>query len=196
MRLAKESHDRRKLGDGFGLRRSLLALMVLALLGCTVRELPEEEKNGSARAGAPGPAEAVISPEDSARVADEVVAMLQASSESWNAGDLDGFLDDYWPSESLTFSGASGVTRGWEGVRERYQERYWAPGTQRDSLRFEGLEVMPLGSAHALALGQYVLYRPEEDGRVSSTGFFSLVLRRVGGEWKIIHDHTSATPPS
>jgi hypothetical protein len=55
---------------------------------------------------------------------------------------------------------------------------------------------MPLGEAHALALGKYVLYRPEEEGRITSTGFFSLVLRQVEGEWTIIHDHTSATPPS
>ena len=120
--------------------------------------------------------------------------MLNASASSWNGGDLDGFLDDYWRSEELTFSGSTGVTRGWEDVRTRYLDSYWAPGTVRDSLRFEGIEVFPLGEEHALALGQYVLFQPDAEGLVASTGFFSLVLQEMEGEWKILHDHTSATP--
>jgi len=137
---------------------------------------------------APGPDEA----ENLA--ASEVESMLISSAASWNGGDLSGFLDDYWNSEELTFSGATGVTRGWEDVETRYRETYWAPGTARDSLRFEGIEVVPLGDGHALALGQYVLFRPEEGGVVASSGYFSLVLQKMEGNWRILHDHTSATP--
>jgi len=124
----------------------------------------------------------------------EIQEMLRSSAASWNSGDLDGFLDDYWNSEELTFSGGTGVTRGWEGVRTRYLESYWAPGVSRDSLRFEEIEVLPLRDEQALALGRYVLFRPEDDGAVASTGFFSLVLQKQDGRWKIIHDHTSASP--
>ena len=120
--------------------------------------------------------------------------MLRASVGSWNGGDLDGFLDDYWNSDELTFSGPQGVTRGWSDVRKRYLDSYWAPGSQRDSLRFEGIEVIPLGNEHALALGRYVLFRPQEKDLVTSSGFFSLVLKRMDGDWKIMHDHTSTTP--
>jgi len=120
--------------------------------------------------------------------------MLQASAASWNAGDLDGFMDDYWRSEDLTFSGATGVTRGWENVRARYLESYWAPGAVRDSLRFEDLEVFTLGDGHAMALGRYVLFQPEQGRTEASSGFFTLVLERMDGGWKIVHDHTSATP--
>jgi ketosteroid isomerase-like protein len=119
--------------------------------------------------------------------------MLESSARSWNAGDLDGFLDDYWVSDSLTFSGATGVTRGWDDLRSRYLTSYWAPETVRDSLRFESLEVIPLGETHALALGRYVLHRPEEGDRINPSGYFSLVLRQTEGKWKIVHDHTSAS---
>ncbi|MGD2121424.1 MAG: nuclear transport factor 2 family protein [Gemmatimonadota bacterium] len=130
----------------------------------------------------------------SSSTAAEIEAMLQASAASWNRGDLEGFLDDYWRSEKLTFSGEDGVTRGWEDVRTRYLDGYWAPGATRDSLRFEAIEVMGLSPDHALALGQYVLFRPEEESRTTSTGYFSLVLQRLGGRWRILHDHTSAAP--
>ena len=174
---------RRGPGAVSGLRRLLLASVLLpaGIVGCTLREIPPQGE-------APGESseEGVVS---------EINRMLQASSASWNAGDLDGFLDDYWQSEELTFSGASGVTRGWEGVRERYVRGYWAPGVERDSLRFEDLEVTPLGDDHALVLGRYVLFRPDDGGSVQNTGYFSLVLRRMEDGWRIIHDHTSATPP-
>lgn len=120
--------------------------------------------------------------------------MLHASTSSWNAGDLDGYLDDYWASEELTFSGPDGVTRGWRDLRTRYLSSYWAPDSPRDSLRFEELEISPLGEDHALALGRYVLYQTEDSGAVRATGYFSLVLGKVDGEWRILHDHTSAAP--
>jgi ketosteroid isomerase-like protein len=129
-----------------------------------------------------------------AQAGQQIEDMLVASAGAWNAGDLDGYLDDYWPSEELTFSGPDGVIRGWAGLRDRYLGGYWAPGAKRDSLRFEGIEVFMLGSEHALALGRYVLSQPGEDPIASSHGYFSLVLRQVDGEWKIIHDHTSAAP--
>lgn len=168
-----------------GLGQPLLPALGIALLsflgGCEFQAQPPED--------APESAETASSPEA------EIEAMLDASAGSWNGGDLEGFLDDYWRSDNLTFMGSTGVTRGWEDVRTRYQSSYWAPGAARDSLRFEGIEVTLLGDSHALALGQYVLFRPEDDGAVSSTGFFSLVLARTDAGWKILHDHTSATPP-
>lgn len=182
--------ERRRRGLESGFRRFLVPMSVfcLALSGCTIQELPEEEVGEPVRSP-----RLLSSPADSAGVFSQVTEMLHASADSWNAGDLEGFLDDYWRSEALTFSGSSGVTRGWDGVRERYRRSYWAPEAHRDSLRFEALEIMPLGQDHALALGQYILYRPEEEGRITNTGFFSLVLWKVDGEWKIIHDHTSAS---
>ncbi|HKK92841.1 MAG TPA: nuclear transport factor 2 family protein [Longimicrobiales bacterium] len=142
-----------------------------------------------------------------------VEAMLDASAASWNAGDLDGFLDDYTGDPDLAFVGASGVTRGIAEVRARYETGYWSTGAPRDSLRFEDIEVRPLGDRHALALGRYVLYRPAGSGTpedtvtdpnaagrgdgaadgetVTSTGWFSLVLGLDDGRWRILHDHTS-----
>ena len=174
--------NRRGLEQFSGPRRLFFPAVVALLLtlGCEFRQQSQE---GASAAGPSGV--------DSLAVIED---MLHASADSWNSGDLDGFMDDYWRSERLSFSGGTGVTRGWGEVRRRYLESYWAPGAVRDSLRFEDLEVSPLGAAHALAMGRYVLYRPEDDEEVASSGFFTLILAKMDGEWKIIHDHTSATP--
>lgn len=116
--------------------------------------------------------------------------MLRASAADWNAGDLEGFLDDYSAEPGLTFVGSAGVVRGLEEVRERYRTSYWAPGAVRDSLRFEEVEVRALGEDHALALGRWVLYRPRPDS-VTASGWFTLVLRRGTDGWEILHDHSS-----
>lgn len=142
---------------------------------------------------------------DSAAVRTAVDSMLSSSAASWNAGDLEGFLDDYSAGPGLTFVGGSGRIRGLDEVRARYRASYWAPGTERDSLRFEDLEVRSLGPRHALAVGRYVLYRPgdapateggarggaEGAEEVRARGWFTLVLEKEGEDWRIIHDHSS-----
>jgi len=118
--------------------------------------------------------------------------MLHASAESWNAGDLDGFLDDYLDSAGTAFVGRSGVTRGVAAIRDGYLRGYWSTGRPEHALRFEDLEVSPLGGQHALVLGRYVL-ADRETGSPAATGVFSLVLVRTEQGWRIIHDHSSAS---
>lgn len=115
--------------------------------------------------------------------------MLTASAEAWTRGDLDGYLDDYAPD--ATFVGASGLTRGREAIRQTYIRGYWSSGMPEDGLRFELLEVRPVGLVTALAVGRYILFDRETD-EATATGVFSLTLRRTDDGWRIVHDHSSA----
>lgn len=158
-------------------------LFLLALHGCDIAvERPAEAGDSGEEAAAPQP--------DTRALEGEIDSMLTASAGAWNAGDLEGFLDDYSAGPGMTFLGGSGRIRGIDEVRERYRASYWAPGTARDSLRFEDVEVRPLGPDHALATGRYVLHDPAE-GATSATGWFTLVLEREAGGWRIVHDHSS-----
>lgn len=133
-----------------------------------------------ARAPGPQAARAVITEE------------LHASAQAWNRGDLDGFLVTYDDGPHTTFGGASGFVRGLDQVRQRYQQSYWSSGPPEDSLSFDVVEVRMLGDDAALVLGRYRLDPP--DHGAPSTGFFSLVYRLTDDGWKIVHDHSSATP--
>ncbi|MEQ9570340.1 MAG: SgcJ/EcaC family oxidoreductase, partial [Longimicrobiales bacterium] len=106
--------------------------------------------------------------------------------------DLEGFLDDYTDDPGLAFVGASGVRRGKDAVRASYRESYFDVEGEPDDLAFDQLEIRPLGSGFALAHGRWTLFEPGfETQTVSGQGRFSLVLRKEGERWRIIHDHSS-----
>jgi ketosteroid isomerase-like protein len=120
-----------------------------------------------------------------------IMAALNAQQSAWNRGDVDAFLEGYWRSPELSFSGSSGITRGWDGVRERYKKNY-ADRAAMGRLDFSELEFHFLGPDAALVLGHWHLKR--ETGDVG--GVFTLVWQKFPEGWKIIHDHTSQAPAS
>ena len=118
-----------------------------------------------------------------------VRALLDAQVAAWNRGDLEGFMAGYWRSSELVFCSGATVSKGWDATLERYRKRYQAEGREMGKLRFESLEVESLGPDAAFARGEYWLRM--SDGQ-QPHGRFTLVLRRLSGAWRIVHDHTSA----
>jgi len=119
-----------------------------------------------------------------------IVALLRAQQEDWNRGDIPAFLSGYWNSPKLTFAGSKGFTRGWQPVLERY-ERTYADRAAMGKLDFSELEVRPLGPNAALVLGHWHLQRQMGD----VGGIFTLVLQKFPEGWRIVHDHTTQSPP-
>ena len=118
-----------------------------------------------------------------------VRALLDAQVVAWNRGDLESFMAGYWRSPELVFCSGATVSKGWDATLERYRKRYQAEGREMGTLRFESLEIQPLGPDAAFARGEYWLRMG--DGQ-QPHGRFTLVLRRLSGAWRIVHDHTSA----
>ncbi|HEX9185775.1 MAG TPA: nuclear transport factor 2 family protein [Vicinamibacteria bacterium] len=118
-----------------------------------------------------------------------VQAVLDAQVAAWNRGDLEGFMETYWRSPDLVFCSGATVTKGWDATLARYRQRYQSEGREMGRLRFDAVEVVPLGEDAALARGAFRLAM--KDGK-EPHGLFTLVLRRMGGAWRIVHDHTSS----
>lgn len=117
-------------------------------------------------------------------------AVLRAQQSAWNRGDVDAFLEGYWHSPELTFSGSSGVARGWDAVLARYKKSY-PDRAAMGQLNFSDPESRFLGPNAALVLGKWHLQREKDE----LGGVFTLVWQRFPEGWKIIHDHTSAVAP-
>ena len=116
-------------------------------------------------------------------------SVLDAQVEAWNRGDLEGFMATYWRSPDLVFCSGDTVTKGWDETLARYRKRYQSEGREMGRLRFDGIEVIPLGEDAALARGAWRLVMT--DGK-EPHGLFTLLLRRLDGAWRIVHDHTSS----
>jgi ketosteroid isomerase-like protein len=123
------------------------------------------------------------------RVADReaIDVVLRAQQSAWNRADVDAFLEGYWYSPELTFSGSSGVARGWDAVLARYKKNY-PDRAAMGQLSFSDFEFRFLGPDAALVLGKWHLQREKDE----LGGVFTLVWQRFPEGWKIIHDHTSA----
>jgi uncharacterized protein (TIGR02246 family) len=120
----------------------------------------------------------------------DIEAILTKQAAAWNRGDIDAFMDGYWKSDELTFSSGGETTRGWTQTKDRYKQRY-ATREQMGTLTFSQLEVTMLGDSAALVLGRWHLMRePMPVG-----GNFTLVFRRIDGNWVVIHDHSSRSEP-
>jgi len=134
---------------------------------------------------------ALAKPADEHKAEREAInSVLRAQQKAWNRGDVDAFLVEYWHSPELTFSGNSGVARGWDGVLARYKKNY-PDKAAMGQLDFSELEFRFLAPDAALVLGRWHLKREKDEPE----GVFTLVWQRFPEGWKIIHDHTSVVAP-
>ncbi len=124
-------------------------------------------------------------PRESEGVENQLRQLVLQQVRDWNRGDIDAFMQGYWKSEKLSFASGGQVTRGWQATRDRYHRRYPDRAAMGD-LEFSQLEVELLGSDAAYMLGRWKLRK-----EASMEGNFTLLFRKIEGEWKIVHDHTS-----
>jgi len=112
--------------------------------------------------------------------------LLKEQTLAWNRGDLEGFMQGYWKNDSLCFIGKSGVTYGWSNTLANYKKGY--PDTAAmGKLQFTILHVQQLSKQYAQVIGKWHLTR--SIGNVQ--GHFTLLLRRLNGQWVIVSDHSS-----
>lgn len=113
-------------------------------------------------------------------------ALLQAQTKAWNSGDLEGFMQTYWKSDSLMFVGKSGVVWGWQQTLDNYKKGY--PGKEAmGTLQFDIILVKALSDDYYHVTGKWMLTRTIGD----VSGHYTLLLRKIDGAWKIVYDHSS-----
>lgn len=125
-------------------------------------------------------------PDDKQRIA----TLLQTQIDCWNRGDIDGFMETYWPSEDLTFCSSGKITRGWQATRDRYRSNYQTR-EKMGQLDFSDLEITLLADDAAMVLGSWRLTFAADTNQPPISGKYTLVLKRIENQWRIIHDHTS-----
>jgi ketosteroid isomerase-like protein len=118
-----------------------------------------------------------------------IVQVLTTQTAAWNRGDIPGFMDGYWKSDSLVFIGRKGPTYGWQATLANYQKNY-PDAAAMGQLDFSGLRVTLVAPTAAQVVGRWHLARPAALGDLQ--GYFLLVLRQVQGRWVVVADHTNS----
>jgi uncharacterized protein (TIGR02246 family) len=124
------------------------------------------------------------------KMEEEVRAVLEKQLAAWNAGDLAGFMDTYARADDTRFASGGDVSLGWQTVFDRYRRKYGEKETM-GKLKFSDIDIQVLGPESALAFGRWHLTRKGGD----ASGLYTLVLRKTGDGWRIVHDHTSSAAP-
>lgn len=115
-----------------------------------------------------------------------ILNVLETQRQAWNKGDLESYMQGYWKSDSLLFVGKSGPKYGWQTTLDNYRKGY-SDKVAMGYLTFDILKVEMLGKGSAFVLGAWHLKRANDNPQ----GYFTLWLRKIKDEWKVVADHSS-----
>ena len=130
----------------------------------------------------------LVASSDSALARRAIVQLLTTQTAAWNRGDIPGFMQGYWHSDSLVFIGRKGPTYGWQPTLINYQKNY-PDAAAMGQLNFSGLRVMLVAPRAAQVVGHWYLARPTAG---DLQGYFLLVLQQIEGKWVVVADHTNS----
>ena len=119
---------------------------------------------------------------------EEVISdIMRKQQDCWNKGDVDCFMNYYWKNDSLRFIGRKGINYGWETTLSNYKKSY-PTKKEMGELTFVLEDIQVFTATEAYVLGKWELNREEKE---NLGGYFSLLWRKIDGNWVIVSDHTS-----
>lgn len=115
-----------------------------------------------------------------------ILKVMHDQELAWNKGDIDGFMQGYWKSDSLLFVSKAVPNYGWQTALDHYKKGY-PDKAAMGQLKFTILQVKVLDATNAFLFGGWKLTRAKD----TPGGYYTLWFRKIKGEWKIVCDHTS-----
>ncbi len=117
---------------------------------------------------------------------DLILKLLEDQRQAWNRGDINEYMQGYNQSDSLLFVGKSGPQHGWNNTLKNYKKSY-PNKSAMGYLSFDIKEIKMIAADHAFVLGAWHLRRENDEPK----GYFTLLVKKIKGQWKVIVDHSS-----
>jgi uncharacterized protein (TIGR02246 family) len=121
----------------------------------------------------------------------DVQAFVRQYTAAINRADAPGLMEMYARVPEVTSADNIDITRGWDAIKKD------AASLSENRFRMElgRVDVVPLGPGYALVVAEasYTFGTPQ--GALRVRGVLTLVLQKIGGSWKVIHDHSSSQNP-
>ncbi|QXU40754.1 DUF4440 domain-containing protein [Pedobacter sp. D749] len=115
-----------------------------------------------------------------------ILNLLEKQRTDWNKGDVESFMQGYEKSDSLLFVGKSGPTYGWQKTLDNYKKGY--PDKSAMGFLVFGIKKVDfLNPDLAFVLGSWNVKREKDELK----GYFTLLIKKIKGEWKVVADHSS-----
>ena len=116
----------------------------------------------------------------------DISNVLKNQTDEWNKGNIDGFMQGYWNSKDLRFITKRGIKFSYDSVANGYKKSYNTK-EKMGELTFSKLQFFDLDN-HQLkqVYGMWKVSKMNE----TDSGNFSLIFKKIDGNWKIIVDHT------
>ena len=124
---------------------------------------------------------------------DSVVAAMRAFVDAGNRVDVQALVDAYSKSANVSSAGLGEIHRGWEAIRAQNDSLAGMEGVMKLSLG--AMDVTALGASHTLVVSSVAIRVETDEGPVQLRGALTMVFERVGGAWKILHEHLSLPIP-
>lgn len=113
----------------------------------------------------------------------EIQKILAEQQTAWSNHDLEGFMQGYWQSDSLTYFSRGKISKGWQTTLEKYKKGYPTP-SDTGELNFKIASINKISADAYWVMGEYFLSREVGD----ANGTFMIIFKRIDGEWKIVAD--------
>lgn len=122
---------------------------------------------------------------------DKIEAVIAAVVEAYNTGDYAAMGRYYTPDVTMMPSDYSPPIVGWSQVEERYRQAYARYG--QVTLARENTKIVQRGK-FAWASYQWRFAGISDQQTVEALGHTTLILEKRGGNWLIVHNHSSMVP--
>lgn len=114
-----------------------------------------------------------------------IISHLNNQEKAWNSGDIELFMQYYWKNDSLKFISKNGITYGWQNTLNNYKKSYKTK-EEMGNLSFSIHEIKQLSRKYIYVIGKWELTKTNP-----SSGFFTLIWKKINNQWVIVADHTS-----
>ena len=130
-------------------------------------------------------AEDTLTRKDANDIKQQIEAVMDKQADDWSDGDIDGFMEGYWQSDSLRFVGSRGITYGWNNTKNNYKKGYPDKAAMGE-LKFDIKTIDILTPQNAILLGGFTLFRSKD----TLSGNFTLTWKKLNEKWLITSDMT------
>jgi len=123
-----------------------------------------------------------------------VTAAFERLAEGIRQSDVEKVMSVYENSPRILFFNNNGsVTQGWDTMKTNREQSY--PKTKNVTLEVTGLRVEMLGPSAAYVTCKWKQTQEFDGNLENASGRMTLVFKRIGKDWKIVHLHTSPDNP-